>query len=247
MSGQDGAPDGARDLRHPNPLSVTYGHLRTAEPGFGGAYLHLYRPAKIRVAHPQFPEGRVADGAEGAQVSKGIAVNEFDQAGGQPVAEHLLGLHAAGLQLAEGAGADDEVHAIVQDGGDDFGELFRVVAVVSVDENHNIGPVFRRAGCDVGHTPQAGRAVAGPQFIHHRSARRPGHFCRPVLAVVVANNDFPNQPRRDFAHHQGNAFFLVVSGDNDVDDGRAIGQGKFLFALVGRLKVNYECVLTSSG
>ncbi len=95
--------------------------------------------------------------------------------------QHRPGLHPPGQ-----ARTDDQVGLPGQDGGDQMRYLRRVIAVVAVQEDHNIGRAQH------GQAGQAGVAVTPASFSHHLGARRHRNRRRAVGRAVVNHNDLAN-------------------------------------------------------
>ena len=87
-----------------------------------------------------------------------------------------------------------------------------------MQENNDIRLIMFRFLTDVFHSLQAGTTVSLTRLVYYRRSGPLGYHSRLVGAVVVADNDLPNQFLRDVGQYQTNAFFFVISRYDDVDD-----------------------------
>lgn len=91
-AGAEAAPEVAADfLGASEAMAVADGDFLNTEALASSADLHFDRPAVIPVAHSQAAQTAGADGAEGAEVRGGLAVEPTQQFHAEPVAPALVG------------------------------------------------------------------------------------------------------------------------------------------------------------
>src|SRR4029077_6929035 len=171
--------DGARYLGSASPTaSMRDRHLEDAQPGTSCAHLHLEVPAVSHLAHAELFEGLAADGAEGAHVGIGNAVEQARQRAGTVSSRDLQRVHSAGLALVTGARADHEVVRAGQDWREQRRHELGLITAIAVEE-YDDAAVTRGPGAR-----GAGAAVAALPFYDDTRARIAGAFDGPILAVA---------------------------------------------------------------
>lgn len=118
--------------------------------------------------------------------------------------------HRPGLHLPGQARTDDQVGPPGREGSNQALHFRRVVAVVAVQEDHNIGSMQR------GQARQAGVAVAPARFSHHLCARSRRDRGRAVGGAVVNNGDLAD-PGGDLGQDPADGLSFVQGRNDDVN------------------------------
>src|SRR5215472_11602842 len=138
--------DGARYLGSASQAaSMRDRHLEDTQPCPRGAHLHLEVPAVSHLAQAEPLERLVTDGAKGAHVGVGNAVEQTSQCAGTVACHDLQRVHAAGLTLAACTRADHEVVCAAEDRAEQQRRELRPVAAIAVEEYDDVA-VTRRPG-----------------------------------------------------------------------------------------------------
>ena len=147
-----------------------------------------------------------------------MAPDQRDQPCGQPVSELLRYGQRACFALARDPRPDHHVGAVLEDRVDKSGHLARVVAIVAIEEDDDIGSLDGR---DAG---QACPAVSGLRLRHHAGAGRAGPRRRLIPRAVVCDDRLVD-PVRDVADDLGDRIFLVARRN---DDGYALSTPHYI-------------------
>ena len=102
-----------------------------------------------------------------------------------------------GLPAAQHAGSDYQVARPPPDRFDERRHLFRMVAEVSIQEDHDVRPIH----LDIVETAQAGGAVAQARLLEQRGAAGSGDARRPVRAGIVHHDDLLDEILRNGVQH----------------------------------------------
>ena len=201
---------GPADLALAHPRSIVDRHLDDAQPRARGFHLHLDGPAVVAVAHVEPPQRLGRDGAEGAEVRGPRAGQQVHQLHAQPRADDRVPGLGSARTAAEAARADHEVGPAFQDRRDDLGQLARLVAAVSVQEDDDVGVPGR------GDSREAGLAVAPQRLRHDRGAGSARDLGRPVARAVVHDDDLVDGGG-DRAYDIADRLLLVERWNHDHD------------------------------
>src|SRR5215469_6053184 len=193
-------------------------HLEDAQPRPSGAHLHLEIPAVSHLAHAERIERLVTDGAKGAHVGVGNAVEQTSQRAGTVACHDLQRVHAAGLTLAACTRADHEVVCAAEDRAEQQRRELRPVAAIAVEEYDDVA-VTRRPG------PRcAGPAIAALPLNEDARARVAGALCGAILAAAVYGDDLIDYIARDGADYLCDRLFRVECRDHHCDPRTARGR-----------------------
>ena len=92
-----------------------------------------------------------------------------------------------------------------------------MIAVVRIQEHHNIRLVCDGLRFEVGNAFQAGTAVTFAIFGLYGSSTALCYFCRAIGAGVVADDDFADHVIRHILQDQPNGSLLIVRRYDHID------------------------------
>jgi len=103
-----------------------------------------------------------------------------------------------------------EIESILIDRSGKLVQLFRVVAMISIQKSHDaaIGPDMTQPG-------QAGTSVSSLGFHYNLGSGLRGNPSGIILATVVDYDDLVAKLRRDLLDHPANGLFLVKGGNDN--------------------------------
>ena len=142
-----------------------------------------------------------------------MAVEPPDDPRHEDVPDEGLDRHGTRRAAAQHPRPDHQVAAVFHDRPHQVRHLFRVVAVVAVQEHDDV----RGEPGGLGHAAQAGRAITAPGLPHNDGAALRGHGCRPVRRPVVHHDHGRGHPLWDMGQDQPDRIFFIQGRNDDHD------------------------------
>src|SRR5262245_66362143 len=121
--------------------AIAHRNRPDAQPGAGGAHLHLDVPAVALLAHTEREQRIAPDRTERAHVGVAHAIEQPHAPAGQVTRRELVPGDAAGLAPAACARSDDKVANAGTDRPDQGGDRLRNGGTVAVHEYDEAGPL----------------------------------------------------------------------------------------------------------
>ena len=113
---------------------VTDGNFHYLESLLKCFDLHFHRPAVGSILHVEPGKRLPANGPKGSQVGVGVAVNQSNDGGRQPVAEPLLRGQGTRFRASPRPGAQHQVRLVFLQGPEQVFRPSRVVTVIAVQK-----------------------------------------------------------------------------------------------------------------
>ena len=193
------------------------GDFADAQVVLKSADLHFDGPAVVAIGHGELAEGGGGEGAEGSEVGVGMAVEETDEGGGEPVAEALVREEGAGFGEVGGAGADDEVGFAGEERGEEEGGEGGVLGGVGLEEDDEVSG-------EEGNGGEASGAVAAGGNFDDGGAGGTGEVGSAVRGSVDGDDDLMEESGGGGGEGAGDDGFLIESRDDEADGGGGRGR-----------------------
>ncbi len=97
---------------------------------------------------------------------------------------------------------------------DEVGQFLRVIAVVAVEEDHDVA-AGRTESVEFGHAAQAGRTVTAMVFMHHNRAMFARDFGGAVRRTVVHHHHLRHRRPWDFVDDRTDSILFIERRNQD--------------------------------